>query len=339
MTILWDFGFEVSPNGTVLTTANTSYQAMVGGGTGTKASSNTPAGNVHSSTGGTFAAKFTSTATDTAAGAYTFTDRTEFHYRAYFAWSNSTPTSQVILFTAKDNANATTVCQVTLDTTGHLRLRNGAAATLSTSGGVPGANTLVELEVDITNVGGTPHVTARAQWGANLDTATYNWDAGDNTSANGNVGRIVEGSSTLEAISFWVDDSIGNDAAQPGPKGSATIAPVANAGPDQTVEPFATALLTGAASTWSTPDTGVTYAWSQTSGTAVTILNPTSVTPSFVTPGALADANLTFSLTVTGNNTLVASASADNVVVAVLAATERWLDGTGTWKAMSISLM
>lgn len=335
MTRVWDTGFEVSPNGTVLTTSNTSYQAMVGGGTGTKLSSNTAAA-LHT---GSFSAKFASTATDTAAGAYTFTDRTQFYYRGYLTWSNSTPAVQVILVTVKDNANSLTVCQVTLDTTGHLRLRNGAAATLSTSTGVPGANTIVELEIDVTNVGGTPHVTARAQWGANLDTFTYNWDAGDNTTANSNVGRVVEGSSTTEAITVWVDDSAGDDINQPGPKGLTSVPPVSDAGPDQTVEPFSTVTLDGTGSTFTSPDSGVTYTWAQTVGPAVTIVNPLSATPSFVAPAGTADITLTFSLVVTGNESLLADATADLVTITVLAATEFYLNGSGTWTSMQILSM
>lgn len=333
MTRVWDTSFEVSPNGTALTTANTSYQAMVGGGTGTKLSSNVT--GVHT---GTFAAKFTSTATDTAAGAYTFTDRTQMYYRSYIAVSTVAPSTNTIIVTVKDNANANTVCQIVLTPAGQLRLRDSASSTLATSAAIT-ANTIIEIEIDVTNIGGTPHCRARAQWGANLDTLTYNWDSGDFTTGTGNVGRIVEGSSTTQAISVWVDDSAGDDVAQPGPKSLVTTPPVSNAGPDASVEPFSTITLDGSGSTFTSPDTGVTYAWSQTGGTTVTLSDAAAAKPTFTSPGAIADANLTFSLTVTGNTTLTADASPDTVVITVLAATERWLDNTGTWKAMPIQQM
>lgn len=333
MTRVWDFGFEVSPNNTTLTTANTSYGAMVGGGTGTKASSNTPTTNLHLGAG--FAGKFTSTATDTAAGAYTFTDRTQMFYRAYFAVSTIAPTSQVILVTVKDNANSATVCQVTLDTTGHLRLRDSATATLSTSSVVP-VNSIIELEIDVTNVGGTPHITARAQWGTDLDTFNYTWDSGDNTTANANVGRIVEGSSTTAAISVWVDDSAGDDVEQPGPKGLVATPPTANAGVNQSVEPWSQVTLDGTGSSAIDPDTGVTYAWSQTSGTAVTISDTAAARPTFTAPAGVADLTLVFSLTVTGNESGLASTSPDTVTITVLPATERYLDSGGTWQPMQI---
>ena len=73
-------------------------------------------------------------------------------------------------------------------------------------------------------------------------------------------------------------------------------APTADAGPDQTVASGAPVTLDGSGST--DPDAGDTlnYAWSQTSGPAVTLSDPTAVSPTFTAPAG--PATLTFDLTV-----------------------------------------
>jgi large repetitive protein len=73
------------------------------------------------------------------------------------------------------------------------------------------------------------------------------------------------------------------------------IAPVANAGPDQQVAASANVSLDGSASSDANNDP-LAYAWTQTSGPAVTLSSSTSVSPSFTAPASAA--TLTFQLTV-----------------------------------------
>ena len=91
----------------------------------------------------------------------------------------------------------------------------------------------------------------------------------------------------------------------------ANRAPVANAGPDQTVSAGSPVQLTGAAS--SDPDGDpLTYTWSQTSGPAVTLSSTTAVNPTF-TAGA-AGSSVTLSLVVRDG---AVNSPADTVTVSV----------------------
>ncbi len=96
----------------------------------------------------------------------------------------------------------------------------------------------------------------------------------------------------------------------PGVDQAGNKAPTANAGGDQTVAPNATVTLSGSGAD---PDGGtLTFAWSQTSGSPVTLSSTTSASTSFTAPAA--PTVLTFRLTVTDSS---AASATDDVTVTV----------------------
>ncbi|WP_224242425.1 PKD domain-containing protein [Hyalangium gracile] len=90
--------------------------------------------------------------------------------------------------------------------------------------------------------------------------------------------------------------------------------PVADAGPDQTVDEQSIVTLEGLGST--DPDGSIRqYAWAQLSGPPVTLLPTfTRPTPQFVAPAVTTDTVLTFQLTVWDNSFL---SSSDTVSITV----------------------
>jgi hypothetical protein len=79
----------------------------------------------------------------------------------------------------------------------------------------------------------------------------------------------------------------------------ANVAPTANAGANQTMNAGAAVTLAGSGT--DADGTIASYAWTQTSGPSVAIVNGNAATASFVAPVVLADSVLTFQLTVTDN--------------------------------------
>jgi len=95
---------------------------------------------------------------------------------------------------------------------------------------------------------------------------------------------------------------------------SLNTAPVANAGPDQTVYTGATVTLDGTGSS-DADSNSLTYAWTQTSGTSVTLSSSTASQPTFTAPTAASTTTLIFSLVVT--DSIGDASSADTVTITV----------------------
>lgn len=91
--------------------------------------------------------------------------------------------------------------------------------------------------------------------------------------------------------------------------------PVANAGVDQRVNEQANVTLEGVASDGD--GTIVSYQWTQTAGTIVTLENATNASASFIAPVVTEQALLTFELQVTDNESATASDSVDITVTPI----------------------
>jgi hypothetical protein len=107
--------------------------------------------------------------------------------------------------------------------------------------------------------------------------------------------------------------------------------PVANAGPDNTVEMGQTVTLDGSGST--TPSGTITsYLWTQVQGTSVTLSDNTAVKPTFTAPTVpLIGAVLRFQLTVRDTRSLTASDNVDITVKWVGFADDFSTNTTGTY--------
>ncbi|MBK9518206.1 MAG: myxosortase-dependent M36 family metallopeptidase [Anaeromyxobacter sp.] len=86
-------------------------------------------------------------------------------------------------------------------------------------------------------------------------------------------------------------------------------APVAAAGPAQSVAERTVVTLDGSGSSDADPGSVLTYSWAQTGGPGVTLLGGEGPRPSFVAPEVAADATLTFGLTVSDGQAVSATAS------------------------------
>jgi len=182
----------------------------------------------------------------------------------------------------------------------------------TTSNGV--INFAVYLGGATTAVTGTTYTSSTANTGTtNLVTATY--------------GRAAAG--TASAWNDYLDEPAAQDSATGFIGTAANNTPTVDAGADQSVEPFSTVTLTATGS--DTDGTIASYAWTQTSGTGVT-LSGTGASRTFTAPAAQSSQVLVFSVTCTDDGG--ATSSPDTVTVTVLPATEFYLSSGGVWQPL-----
>ena len=145
---------------------------------------------------------------------------------------------------------------------------------------------------------------------SNANTATVSFTAPTTTT---NVALTFRLTVTDNRGGTNADDVIVNVTGTPTPTPNQN--PTANAGPDQTVASAANVTLAGSGTD---PDgTIASFAWTQTSGTTVTLSNASAANPTFTAPSQSSNVALGFRLTVTDNR---GGTATDDVVINVTAA-------------------
>jgi hypothetical protein len=161
----------------------------------------------------------------------------------------------------------------------------------------------------VVNVGATVTLNGTASSDSDGSIVTYDWaqTAGPsvtlNAAASSRPNFLAPQSTATATLTFRLIVTDNAGAASGASTVSITIngnaVPVANAGPPQTVPPGSIVTLSGIASS---DDGGVaSYAWSQTAGASVTLINAASSTPSFTAPAGSSASTLIFQLVVTDN--------------------------------------
>jgi uncharacterized repeat protein (TIGR01451 family) len=160
-----------------------------------------------------------------------------------------------------------------------------------------------------TTVGQTTYFTATI--GAGSDVA-YEWDFGDGNGGSGALADHIYSAAGIYTAVVTATNNI-NSLTTSTVVTITNLAPIANAGPDQTTPANDLVTLDGSASSDPDGHLPLSYGWTQIAGPAMTLDDATAAQPTFTTP-ALATA-LTFSLVVTDSYGL--ASQPDQVTITV----------------------
>jgi L-fucose isomerase-like protein len=221
----------------------------------------------------------------------------------------ATMTGEVLSFqlTVTDDKGAASVAATTSVTVKHVNVAPTANA---------GANQTVDEQTAVTLTGS----------GADIDgtIAGYSWTQVSGTPVtltNANAAAAsftAPATMTGEVLTFQLTVTDDKGAASVAATTNVTVrhvnvAPTANAGADQTVDEQTAVTLTGSGSDIDGTIAG--YAWTQVSGTPVTLTGANSATASFTAPATMTGEVLTFQLTVTDDKGAASVAATTNVTV------------------------
>ncbi len=213
--------------------------------------------------------------------------------------------------------SAGNMCIVGLDASGRVSVQGaGGAAIANDTNPIP-VNTWVRIELGA--IKGTTTTDGRvvAAWYTG-DSTTANWSL-DNAATNAGTADVANvrfaKPNSGGAYSGYVDDAAAADGTITllGPAGN--VAPVANAGADQTISAGANLVLAGSGS--DADGTIASYAWTQVSGPAVTLTGANTATAGVT---AIGKGHYVFRLTVTDD---AGGTGTDDVTVNVKTTTAR----------------
>lgn len=165
-------------------------------------------------------------------------------------------------------------------------------------------------------------------------TALWNFSTGASSGPSVGAGTITQSSAgTIEAdnwrSAYNFTQIYSGFAIAISPIDAPNLAPIANAGANQTVDPGALVMLDGSDST-DPENEALSYIWRQISGPAVTLSSTTVAQPTFTAPSDINESTLTFGLTVTDDNNL--SSSEDTITINVAALPYGFVRKNGTWE-------
>ncbi len=302
---IYKFGFESGTSGMAVSTAVTAAGDTPWGGVGIGSGATLTNDTAHVMHG-SMAAKLVASASTTSlrwntapalSGAF-----------RYYIWRSNYPASDTSNFWIGSDSS-TKICNTVISSTGALRLYSPAAvpSIYSTTDSAIPLNTWVRIEVayvvDPSNSANGRIRVALYSGESTSAVADSGWITSEIGTAGATFVRVGKYDSGNDTSTSWFDsitfDPTAVNLLGPVGGGGGNAAPVAEAGSAQSVTTGDTVTLNGSGSTDS-DGTIVSYAWSQVSGTSVTLSSTSAQQPTFVAPGSAG--TLVFSLTVTDND-------------------------------------
>ncbi len=320
MSTVFNETFEGGSNGATLTPSNTTYSSITGAAIFDNTTYVAGAQSAKLSPGGGAAVILKENFVALVAHRF---------FRRYFR-VNALPAGADILTPIRVRSGSTSLAQITILSGGILTLRDGGTTVVATSTSTVTINTWFRIEWEVDSVGATQN--CRLFMGPNFGGTTPT-ETLSGSYSGGTFDKVEDGVGAPNyAGSMWVDEVVDDDTTWPGPAAGANQPPTANAGPDQSVTSGQLVTLDGSVSS-DIDGTITTYAWTQVSGTAVTLSDATAIQPTFTAPTVVGSpTTLVFGLVVTDN--LSVQSSQDTVTItdnpqAPAAFSEDFEGGTG----------